>query len=75
MVLKASDAVKTLDAAIEEKVTAIDVELDSDSVTGGSIPEYKHNTHHMKKSNTVNIKKSTMYSMVSKIIFPCTNKF
>lgn len=57
MVLKASDAVKTLDAATEEKVRAIAVELDSDSVTGGSIPEYKHNTHHMKMSNTVNIQK------------------
>lgn len=42
MVLRASVAsvVKTV-----EEVTEAGVELNSGSVTGGLIPEYKHNTH------------------------------
>lgn len=39
-----------------EEVTAVGVELNSGSVTGGLIPETKHNTHQMKKRDTVSIK-------------------
>lgn len=58
MVLRASVAVivKIVAVATVEKVTAVGVKLNSGSVTGGLIPEYKHNTHHMEKINTVSMK-------------------
>lgn len=43
-------------AVARVEVTAVGVELNSGSVTGGLIPETKHNTHQMKKRDTVSIK-------------------
>lgn len=47
---------KTVAVARVEEVTAVGVELNSGIVTGGLIPETKHNTHQMKKRDTVSIK-------------------
>lgn len=48
--------VETVAVARVEEVTAVGVKLNSGSVTGGLIPEYKHNTHHMKKNDMASMK-------------------
>lgn len=61
--------VETVAVARVEEVTAVGVKLNSGSVTGGLIPEYKHNTHHMKKKC---IEIYNTEALGSKAIFLCT---
>lgn len=52
--------VKAVAVARMEDVTAIGVKLNSGSVTGGLIPEYKDNTHHMQNSFIILGEKNTL---------------